>query len=89
MAACARLEKGVVAEASLWLGAVSMAPVEAEGAQAALIGRPLTDESIEEAARLAYPLAKPVDNTDFGVRWRKEMTLHFVRQALSALRKGN
>jgi 4-hydroxybenzoyl-CoA reductase subunit beta len=89
VAACARLEKGVVAEARLWLGAVSMAPVEAEGAQAALVGRPLTDESIEEAARLAYPLAKPVDNTDFGVRWRKEMTLHFVRQALLALRKGD
>jgi len=86
VAACVRLERGVVADARLWLGAVSMAPVEAAGSQAALTGRPLTDDSIEEAAHLAYPLAKPVDNTDFGLRWRKEMTRHFVREALRALR---
>jgi 4-hydroxybenzoyl-CoA reductase subunit beta len=89
VAACVRLEKGVVAEARLWLGAVSMAPLEAAASQAALVGRPLTDAAIEEAARLAYPLAKPVDNTDFGLRWRKEMTLHFVRQALLALRQSD
>jgi len=46
----------------------------------------LTDEAIEEAARLAYPLAKPVDNTDFALRWRKEMTRRFVRDALREVR---
>ncbi len=88
VAACVRLERGVVADARLWLGAVSMAPIEAVASRAALIGRPLAEESIEEAARLAYPLAKPVDNTDFGLRWRKEMTRHYVREALNALRPG-
>ncbi|HEU4403513.1 MAG TPA: FAD binding domain-containing protein [Candidatus Polarisedimenticolia bacterium] len=86
VAACGRFEGPLLAEASLWLGAVSMAPVEAREAQAFLTGRPLTDEAIEEAARLAYPVAKPVDNTDFGLRFRKEMTLSFVSQALRALR---
>ena len=57
-------------------------------AQAALVGRPLTDEAIEEAARLAYPLAKPVDNTDFPLRWRKEMAHHFVRDALREIRQA-
>ena len=86
VAACARFDGEVVADARLWLGAVSMAPVEAIEAQAALVGHPLTEEVIEEAARLAYPLAKPVDNTDFGLRWRKEMTRHFVRESLRGLR---
>ena len=86
VAACVRFDGDVVADARLWLGAVSMAPVEAKEAQAALRGRPLTDEAIEEAARLAYPLAKPVDNTDFALRWRKEMTRHFVRDALQEIR---
>ncbi len=86
VAACARFDGEVVTDARLWLGAVSMAPVEAEKAQAALVGRPLTEESIEEAARLAYPLAKPVDNTDFGLRWRKEMTRHLVGEALREIR---
>jgi len=86
VAACVRFEGDVVADARLWLGAVSMAPVQATQAETALAGRPLTEESIEEAARLAYPLAKPVDNTDFGVRWRKEMTRQFIREALLEIR---
>ncbi len=88
VASCARFDGPIVAEARLWLGAVSMAPIEATEAQAALAGRPLTDDAIEEAAGLAYPKAKPVDNTDFGLRWRKEMTRHFVREALRALRSA-
>jgi len=86
VAACLKFEGDIVTEARLWLGAVSMAPVEAAEAQAALVGRPLTDESMEEAARLAYLLSKPLDNTDFGLRWRKEMTRHFVVEALRELR---
>ncbi len=88
VAACVRFEGAVVADARLWLGAVSMAPIEAVEAQAALAGRPLTDATIEAAAGLAYPLAKPVDNTDFGLRWRKEMTRHFVREALLGVRRA-
>jgi len=88
VAACVRLERGVVADARLWLGAVSMAPVEAEAAQASLLGKPLSDGAIEEAARLAYPLAKPLDNTDFALRWHKEMTRHLVTQALTEVRSA-
>ena len=87
VAACLRFDDDVVADARLWLGAVSMAPIEASAAQTALIGRSLSDEAIEEAARLAYPLAKPVDNTDFALRWRKEMTLRFVKDALREIRQ--
>ncbi len=87
VAVCVRFDGAVVGDARLWLGAVSMAPVEAKDAQAALTGRPLTNETIEEAARLAYPLAKPVDNTDFALRWRKEMTRHFVKEVLREIRQ--
>ena len=86
VAACARFEGTRAAEVRIWLGAVSMAPVEVTEAEAALTGRPLTDEAIEEAARLAYPRSKPVDNTDFAVRWRKEMTRLLTLDALRALR---
>ena len=86
VAVCLRFEQEVVAEARLWLGAVAEAPLEAVDAQAALAGRPLTDDAIEQASRLAFPVAKPVDNTDFGVRWRKEMSRLMTRDALRALR---
>jgi 4-hydroxybenzoyl-CoA reductase subunit beta len=86
VAACARLEGDVVADARIWLGAAASAPIEASRAQQALAGQPLCDAAIEEAARLAYPDAKPVDNTDFTVRWRKEMARLLTRDALRALR---
>ena len=86
VAVCLRFEQEVVAEARLWLGAVAEAPLEAAEAQAALTGRPLTDDAIEAASRLAFPVAKPVDNTDFGVRWRKEMSRIMTRDALRSLR---
>ena len=86
VAVCARLEGGLVEEIRIWLGAVASAPVEAVEAQGALRGRRLDDEAIEEASRLAFPRAKPVDNTDFGVRWRKEMARLYTADALRALR---
>ena len=43
-----------------------------EAASAFLEGKPLTDdESIAEPATLAAKLAKPMDNTDFTLHWRK------------------
>ncbi len=88
VAVAVRFEKGAVAEARIWLGAVSMAPVEATESQAALRGRTLTDDAIAEAAGLAYPRAKPVDNTDFAVRYRKEMTPRLVADALRSVRQS-
>jgi len=85
VAAALRFERGAVAEARIWLGAVSMAPIEATEAQSALRGRLLEDDAIMEAAGLAYPRAKPVDNTDFAVRYRKEMTPLLVADALRSL----
>ncbi len=82
----ARFDGTKVREIGIWLGAVASAPVQATEAEAALVGHPLTDEAIEEAARLAYPRSKPVDNTDFGVRWRKEMTRLYTADALRAVR---
>ncbi len=86
IAVCARFEGTVAVDVRIWLGAVAPAPIEAREAQAFVSGNALTDEVVDEAARLAYPKSKPVDNTDFVVRWRKEMTRILTRDALLALR---
>jgi 4-hydroxybenzoyl-CoA reductase subunit beta len=86
VAVALKFDGPAVSEARLWLGAVAPAPVDAAEAAAALVGRPLDEESIDNASRLAYPRAKPVDNTDFGVRWRKEMARLMTRDALRSLR---
>jgi len=77
---------GTVTEASLVLGAVSPCPTEVPEAAAALVGRPLTDASIAEAAEIAQHLARPLDNTDFAPHWRKQVVSVYVARALGELR---
>jgi hypothetical protein len=45
----------------------------------------LTDETIQEAAAAAYPAAKPLDNTDFAMTWRKDMARYYVAGTLREL----
>ena len=87
VAAAARFSaSGVVEEARIVLGAVASRPLVATEAANALLGRPLIEQSIEEAATLAARLAKPLDNTDFDMSWRKKVAAEFVTNALRELR---
>ena len=74
-----------VAHASIVLGGVGSAPLRAANSEKAIIGRKLTEETIAEAAAAAYPVAKPLDNTDYAMAWRKEMARHYVAGALREL----
>ena len=56
-------------------------------AGAALAGTDLTDEVIAASADAAYRPAKPMDNTDFDLSWRKQMTRVYVTRALEELRE--
>jgi 4-hydroxybenzoyl-CoA reductase subunit beta len=87
VAAAARFAKGgVVEEAHIVLGAVASRPIFAEQAGRSLLGKTLNAEAIEEAATQAARLAKPLDNTDFNMSWRKKVTNAFVTFALRELR---
>ena len=85
-AAVKRAPSGEVLEARVVLGAVASYPVLVEKAAAALIGAPLTDERIAAAADAAVKLSKPLDNTDFALGWRKNVTRAYVEGALKELR---
>jgi 4-hydroxybenzoyl-CoA reductase subunit beta len=73
-------------DARIALGAVASQPFLVERANEFLKGKRLTDEVIEEAARLAGSRAKPMDNTDLDLYWRKDVTAEFTRYALRELR---
>ncbi len=68
--------------ATIVLGAVGSRPVVAEAAAAALIGRPLDETTIAEAAKLARKAATPMDNTDFQAQWRGKMVERYTAAAL-------
>jgi 4-hydroxybenzoyl-CoA reductase subunit beta len=87
VAAAVRIsDNGVVEEARVVIGSAASRPLIAGEAAKSLIGRPLNADSIAEAAVLAARIAKPLDNTDFDMSWRKKVTGEFVTCALRELR---
>ncbi len=87
VAAAARLSKdNVVEEARIVIGSAACRPLAAQEAAKSLLGRPLNQQAIEEAAKLAARIAKPLDNADFDMTWRKRVTAEFVTYALRELR---
>jgi len=76
----------LVADARVVLGAVASYPMSVVESAQAVIGTELEDDAVDAAAAAAFKPAKPMDNTDFGLAWRKEMTRTYVRGALEQLR---
>ena len=77
---------GSVSRARIVLGAVASYPQEIPAAAEAIIGTRLDESAIGAAADAAYRPAKPMDNTDFTLAWRKEMVRVHVQRALQDIR---
>ncbi|MGB2624411.1 MAG: FAD binding domain-containing protein [Candidatus Acidiferrum sp.] len=87
VAAAARISPdGIVEEARIVIGSAASRPLVAAEAAKSLLGRPLNADSIAKAAVLAARIAKPLDNTDFDMTWRKKVAGEFVTSALRELR---
>jgi 4-hydroxybenzoyl-CoA reductase subunit beta len=86
VAAALRFNGNVVEEARIALGAVASRPFLVEKAGEFLKGKTLGDEVIAHAAELVANRAKPMDNTDMDLYWRKEVADDFAGYALRELR---
>jgi 4-hydroxybenzoyl-CoA reductase subunit beta len=75
-----------VSDARIVLGGVASYPQEIPEAATVLRGNQLADEFTTAAAEAAYRPSKPMDNTDFDLSWRKQMTRVYVKRALEELR---
>ncbi len=76
----------LVADARIVLGAVASYPQSVPEAAQAIIGTRLDDDAIQASAQAAFRPSKPMDNTDFHLAWRKEMTRNYVKGALEEMR---
>jgi 4-hydroxybenzoyl-CoA reductase subunit beta len=85
VAVALRMEREVVREARIVLGAVASLPRETKPAADLLVGQRLTPELITRVAAAAAGPAKPLDNTDYAHFYRKKMTRVFVARALRRL----
>jgi 4-hydroxybenzoyl-CoA reductase subunit beta len=86
VAAAIRFSGDMIEEARLALGAAASRPFLVEKAGQFLQGKKLTDEVIAEAAAIVANRAKPMDNTDMDLYWRKEVADDFAGYALRELR---
>jgi carbon-monoxide dehydrogenase medium subunit len=82
------LEKDRVAAASVTLGAVAPTIIHAEQAEAFLVGKELSDETIRRAADLAMSDSKPIDDLRGSKDYRKEMVRVLARRGLRSLREN-
>jgi len=73
---------GVVTGARITLGAVASHPVEATEAAALLLGQRLTPDLASTVAAAAAKRAKPLDNADLTINYRKQITPIYIRRAL-------
>jgi 4-hydroxybenzoyl-CoA reductase subunit beta len=76
----------VIQDARVALGAVASRPFLVEKASEYLKGKTLSDDVIAEASTLIASRAKPMDNTDMDLYWRKEVADDFAGYALRELR---
>jgi carbon-monoxide dehydrogenase medium subunit len=82
------MDKDSIKSASITLGAVTPVILHAEEAEKYLAGKPLTDEVIEEAARLAMAASRPIDDIRGSAAYRREMVRVCTLRGLRAIRTG-
>ena len=86
VAASVRLGAGGAIEAArIFVGGAGSRPQEARAAAELLVGRVLDDDAIRQAAGLIAQVAKPMQNTDFTLSWRKSVAREYAARALRAL----
>jgi xanthine dehydrogenase iron-sulfur cluster and FAD-binding subunit A len=82
------VEAGSIKAASITLGAVAPVIIHAPDAENYLIGKPLTDEVFEEAARLAVVSSTPIDDIRGSAAYRREMVRVGTLRGLKMVRDG-
>ena len=79
-------QDGTVEAARVALGAAASRPFLVDKAGEFLKGQRLSDEVIAEASSLVASRAKPMDNTDLDLYWRKDVASSFAGYALREVR---
>lgn len=74
-----------VKDARIVLGGIAPSPMQIAEAGEALIGHEFDHDHMQAAAEAAYVKARPLDNTDFVMNWRKQMARQYTLRALREL----
>lgn len=83
--AIAQDSEGRCTQARVVMGAVASSPVRVLTAETCLLGNLLSDAVMAEVAEVVFAYAKPLDNTDLTLRYRKQMARVYTLRALREL----
>jgi xanthine dehydrogenase iron-sulfur cluster and FAD-binding subunit A len=83
-----QMDGEIVRSASIALGSVAPTVIHAGEAEAFLVGKKLSKETIEQAAVLAAEAAKPIDDLRASAGYRNEMVRVSTLRGLRALMRG-
>jgi len=83
-----KMENEVVQSARITLGAAAPTIVHADSAETHLVGKPLTDQVIEEAAALTLESTCPISDLRGSSDYRDYMIRLLAKRALTSLRDG-
>jgi carbon-monoxide dehydrogenase medium subunit len=75
-------KKHICKDAKIVLGAVAPVPMRAKKAEAVLRGKPLDDDLIESAAKIASEESKPIDDIRSSAEYRREMVKVLTKRAI-------
>ena len=81
-ASALKMDGDTVRWARVSLGAVAPIPLLVQEAADALVGKPLTDETIEAAAQAAKDAARPIDDMRGSIKQRKHLSAVLTRRTL-------
>jgi xanthine dehydrogenase iron-sulfur cluster and FAD-binding subunit A len=87
-AAVLQISNGIVRDAAVTLGSVAPKIIHADAAEDYLKGKPLEDEIVEEAAKLAMEAASPIDDIRGSAAYRRYMVEVCVRRSLERIASG-
>lgn len=73
---------GLIKDSRIVLGAVAPTPIRAKKAESILDGKPLSDELLDEAAKTAAEVAKPISDQRASAEYRREMSRVLVKRAI-------
>src|SRR6266487_2502539 len=82
------IESDTIRSASITLGAVAPTIIHMEAAEKYLVGKQLTDEVFEEAARITMNGTKPIDDIRGSAAYRREMVRVCTLRGLRSIRDG-
>jgi carbon-monoxide dehydrogenase medium subunit len=83
-----RFDGEQITHAAIALGSVAPTVIRVAGAEAALVGQTLSDDTIRNAARIAAATPTPINDIRSTAEYRTEMVKVLVARSLRALRDG-